>query len=158
EIRAMTVGNNPGQRLTPNFKSMAFSPSGDRLAALCEQENLEMEQGVPGCVVWDVASGERRCFIKDEVSTTNVTALAFSADGKLLYTAGAQGYVWDAARDDRVKSGPVRVSVPGMLPLEMVCSPTGDRFATLWSDGKPPHPNGPIFSAGEGPKIELRVG
>jgi serine/threonine protein kinase/WD40 repeat protein len=158
-IRSMTVAKAPGDNLTPRFLGMAFSPTGDRLAASCGYSEVDKETG-SGFVIWEVATGEMRCFVPEDSlgASDNKPPIAFGADGALLYTGGALGFIWDATRDDRVKRGPVRVSVPGMLPLELVCSPSGDRFATLWSDGKPPHPNGPLFSAGAGPKIELRVG
>jgi serine/threonine protein kinase/WD40 repeat protein len=168
--------------------SLAFSATGDRLAASWVQGSHDGGNSeLLRFQVWDVATGETRFHSYDYEALGDRTAVCFGAGGQLLYLASAVGRIYDGLRDDRVSiypkemppgevavagggsrfdpgSGrpralpPVRVAVPGMVPLEMVCSPKGDQFATLWSNGTRVVPDSPRLKPSADLNLELRVG
>lgn len=138
EIRPMTVRKRPGRNQMPHFTRLAFSSDGDRLAAACVDVDIDLTNppGETGCLIWDVPSGDIRCFIPEGNigASGGMTPLAFGAGNNLVYTGGAMGFIWDGSKDDRAVRNPVKVSVPGMSSVEMICSPNGYQFATLWSN------------------------
>jgi WD40 repeat protein len=136
-----------------NF-SLAFSPSGDRLATGYVRGTSDGKYGrlEPEHVqVWDVATGEIRWQRTDDNQSHNFITVCFGGEGSLLHVAGSSGTTFDGTRDDRRKTqrSPVRKAIPGMRPVEAVCSPSGDQFATLWENDKP--------EPGVPRKLELRV-
>jgi serine/threonine protein kinase/WD40 repeat protein len=168
--------------------SLAFSPTNDRLAASWVQACQDGGNGeVQRFQAWDVATGETRFDSYDYEVVNDRTAICFGAGGRLLYLAGGYGRIYDGLRNDRtsiypkeepirevsVAGGggrlipdkgrpralpPVRVAVPRMIPLELVCSPKGDQFATLWSNGMRAVPDGPWVKPSADLNLELRVG
>jgi serine/threonine protein kinase/WD40 repeat protein len=163
EVRTMAPLPALPEKDTQNFNfSLAFSPTGDRLAAgWIQGSRLGGENEIQRVQVWDVATGETRCQLKDYDTLGDRVAVCFGGPGgELLYVAGAGGRIYDGLQDDRRKIPrilpPVRVAVPGMFPLESVCNPGGDRFATLWSNENPT-PGGPKAEPVAEPKLELRV-
>jgi WD40 repeat protein len=166
EVRTMAPLPALPEKDTQNFNfSLAFSPTGDRLAAgWIQGSRLGGEDEILRVQVWDVATGETRLQLKDYDILGDRVAVNFGgADGELLFVAGAGGRIYDGLRDDRRKIPqilpPVRVALAGKFPLESVCSPSGDRFATLWSNDNttPGGPKaGPVADLTQ-PKLELRV-
>ena len=64
------------------MSSLAFSPDGTLLASAGYDANVHF---------WDVASGQRKTTVPDQLLTT--FAIAFTADGRRLVTGGASGAI-----------------------------------------------------------------
>jgi WD40 repeat protein len=98
---------------------LVFSPDGSALAGTLGNQVL----------VWNLATGKRaRTYQSHEQP---VTALAFSADGKRLATAAADGTVrvWEDGSEDEL--GKIVLSEqPGLGVLALAFSPDGKRLAT----------------------------
>jgi WD40 repeat protein/tRNA A-37 threonylcarbamoyl transferase component Bud32 len=96
--------------------SVAVSPDGRTIATGHGREDVDHIELVPTKVMlWDLATGERR--IEFTAHDGPVYEVAFSPDGKILATAGGDGFarVWDVATGERQADiGPFRHQVNGV--------------------------------------------
>jgi WD40 repeat protein len=83
----------------------------------------------PSIRIWDVRSGEQKLNLGDHPG--HVKSLAFSGDGRLLVSTGADG-----ARVWNLPSGSLRTMIPTTRGVvAAVFSPDGDRVATAGGNG-----------------------
>ncbi len=105
--------------------ALAFAPDGKALASSCD--------GDPTVSFWDVASSRLAATLTlpDPVPGEGVACLAFTSDGKTLYTGGERGIsVWDVSPESRaldrtaaLSKGQERVTLRGHT----------DTVRSLWS-------------------------
>jgi WD40 repeat protein len=83
------------QGRTDGATSVAFSPDGSLLAAGRHQHDLVL--GARGLALWHVSDGTQDQRLRESV--LQVTAVAFSADGRFLAaaTVGGETHVWDVS-------------------------------------------------------------
>ena len=101
--------------------SLAFSPDGKRLAAICGWGEA------PRIAVWDVASRERVATLDGH--TERIEFVAFSADSKTLVSGGDAVRLWDIERREAISS----------LPLSwvgLILSPDGKLIAYCRQKGQ----------------------
>src|SRR5262249_35850807 len=109
------------------------SPDGRRVAGSLAVELTERQKrfggaGVPSLYLWDAATGERLALLDGQ--TPPVTALAFSADSKLLASAGytrCDVWLWDAATGQPVLLIPN--ALEGCSAEALAFHPRGDFLA-----------------------------
>lgn len=121
----------------PTF-AMAFSPDGSQLAAAGETVNN------PGSIaVFSMADGARVHEFTN-LHDAQVQTLAFSADGRVLFTGGREGVAMATSLDD---GGRARIAVPNAGAVQIITvSPTGR--LVLIAGGE----QATIFEAGAAPR------
>jgi WD40 repeat protein len=89
--------------------------------------NTVLTRGESGLVLWEVATGERRCVLAGH--TGAVEKVLFTSDGKSLVTASADRTVkfWDPV------TGQERLTIAGTRPiLGLAFAPDGRTLAVHW--------------------------
>jgi WD40 repeat protein/LysM repeat protein len=101
-----------------NYRGVAWSPDGDRLA-------LGITGRGSGAEIWDVAQGERLLTLEAEGSVRQV---AWSPDGTRVAGVGTviEAYVWDAATAEPLQF----MMEKQLLPYSVAWSPDGTQLAT----------------------------
>ena len=90
------------------ISSLAFSPDGERLAAICG-----WGEGESRISTWDIASLERVALIDEH--TKSIEFEMFSADSKTFVSGGATTRLWDIERREVTSSLPVSYPNPIVL-------------------------------------------
>jgi WD40 repeat protein/serine/threonine protein kinase len=111
-----------------HIAALAFSPDGRRLASAVWTYSKERKQGRHEVKLWNVSTGEEVFTLQGH--TDDIGRVVFSADGRLLASASADGTVrvWDA------HSGRATVVLHSHPPsnrlMSLAFSPDGQRLAT----------------------------
>ncbi|HEY7309887.1 MAG TPA: serine/threonine-protein kinase [Gemmataceae bacterium] len=119
--------------------ALAFSPDGQLLASAVWIYHQERKQGRHEVKLWNVSTGEEVLTLKGH--TDDIIRIVFSADGRFLASASADGTVrtWDAVAGREIV---VLRSHPSSHSLECLAfSPDGRRLAT--ASGIPNLPDQP---------------
>jgi WD40 repeat protein/serine/threonine protein kinase/DNA-binding XRE family transcriptional regulator len=104
---------------------MAWSPSGDRIAATYDD--------LQGAMIWDAVSGEKLWILQGH-SGEYMSDIDWSPDGSQLATAGADGEVilWDATTGNEL----LTFSGHQHAVLSVAWSPDGSRIVSTSNDGE----------------------
>lgn len=153
----VSSGKQVGRLQTPNntmLAALAFSPDGRTIATLCRPNGNPPPADSLTISLWEAATGKERCRLKGGAVGYQAAALAFSADGRVLASSGADNIIrlWSVRTGKEL--GQFAGHQSGIASLvfaadgQKLLSGSADTTALIWDAA-------PLLRQGPAPAVEL---